>query len=327
MKFLSLLLILPLLLIGVGTTSVHAEDDPCNYHGENVCDSSGICDDDHFDCVSDCADPSAGDTTGKCPGDDTGDEDTGGHKSSDNNNDNDNDKSSDNDNNGKDRSETNPKHNDPCNYYGRDVCDKDRKGCDNHHFDCLTDLDNGDYCTTGMCPGDDRPYKNKKNDDSNENHKNNGNNNHKTVIVHKKTIVNKNNNIAATNTTPKFRVDVVLDKITKAEALQFQMRVIVYGPHVLNKPTLDKPGQVVNIGGCVTSCYTTWEFTAWKVPLGSKISACVWNPNTGHQSCGYGLSHSQYGPETIHVSVPSSSNSDSQTTTSKLSNTGTNENN
>ncbi len=63
-----------------------------------------------------------------------------------------NDDNSNNDNNNKDdndKSETNSKDNDPCDYNGRDVCDKDRKGCDNHNFDCLTDLEDGNYCTTG----------------------------------------------------------------------------------------------------------------------------------------------------------------------------------
>jgi hypothetical protein len=51
-----------------------------------------------------------------------------------------------------DRSETT--NNDPCDYYGLNVCDANGD-CDNENFDCITDLDNGDYCTTGMCPGDD----------------------------------------------------------------------------------------------------------------------------------------------------------------------------
>jgi hypothetical protein len=49
----------------------------------------------------------------------------------------------------------NPEHNDPCNFEGLDVCDKNRNGCDSENFDCVTDLPNGKYCTTGMCPGDD----------------------------------------------------------------------------------------------------------------------------------------------------------------------------
>jgi hypothetical protein len=42
----------------------------CNYNGLNVCDSSGKCDDENFDCISDCPDPKANDITGNCPGDD-----------------------------------------------------------------------------------------------------------------------------------------------------------------------------------------------------------------------------------------------------------------
>jgi hypothetical protein len=45
-------------------------NDPCNYYGLNVCDSSGQCDDEHFDCYSDdCVDGKPG-TTGQCEGDD-----------------------------------------------------------------------------------------------------------------------------------------------------------------------------------------------------------------------------------------------------------------
>lgn len=325
MNYFSLLLILPLLLVGVGITSVRAENnDPCNYHGTNVCGSDGKCEEHvgvtpHFDCTSYDKDGNEC-ITGSCPGDDS------------TNNDNENDKSSDR----------------PCPdgqiQIGGPTCVKDTAdaGWEDENNDGIADgqehkklpCSGGGKLVGSLC---ERVNSNSKDNDnhksssdnhkskSNSNHKDK-NNNHKTIIVNKKTIVKKNN-VLPQPTTPKFRVDVILDKITKAEALQFQMRVIVYGPHVLNKPTLDKPGQVVNLGGCVTSCYTTWEFTAWKVPVGSKISACVWNPNTGHQRCGYGLSHTQYGPETIHVSVPSSSNSDSQTTTSKPSNTGTNENN
>lgn len=48
------------------------------------------------------------------------------------------------------------KKNDPCNYHGLDVCDKDRKVCDNHRFDCLSDnCNDGKPGTTGLCDGDD----------------------------------------------------------------------------------------------------------------------------------------------------------------------------
>ena len=55
----------------------------------------------------------------------------------------------------RDKSVKDPEKNDPCNYHGKNICDKDSKGCDYKHFDCLSDLGNGNYCTTGMCPGDD----------------------------------------------------------------------------------------------------------------------------------------------------------------------------
>jgi hypothetical protein len=45
-------------------------NDPCNYYGLNVCDSSGNCDNDRFDCLSDdCVNGQPG-TTGQCDGDD-----------------------------------------------------------------------------------------------------------------------------------------------------------------------------------------------------------------------------------------------------------------
>jgi plastocyanin len=47
----------------------------------------------------------------------------------------------------------------------------------------------------------------------------------------------------------------------------------------------------VNIGGCVSSCYTTWDFTARKVPVGSEIISCVWNDNTGHTKPADTVSH------------------------------------
>ncbi len=44
-------------------------NDPCNYHGQDICDESGECDSERFDCWSDCSDGSI-QTTGQCPGDD-----------------------------------------------------------------------------------------------------------------------------------------------------------------------------------------------------------------------------------------------------------------
>ena len=52
-------------------------------------------------------------------------------------------------------SETNSRNNEPCNYYGLNVCDS-KGDCDKEHFDCITNHPNGDYCTTGLCPGDDK---------------------------------------------------------------------------------------------------------------------------------------------------------------------------
>jgi hypothetical protein len=103
----------------------------------------------------------------------------------------------------------------------------------------------------------------------------------------------------------KFQVIVVLNETEKAESDTFRMRVIAYGPNTLNKPTLDKPGQLLAIKDCATVCYTTWGFTAYKVPLNTTIQACVWNPESRNKNCGWGNTDSQYGPEIITMSLPS----------------------
>ncbi len=109
----------------------------------------------------------------------------------------------------------------------------------------------------------------------------------------------------------KFQVIVILNDTAKADSDTFRMRVIVYGPHTLNKPTLDKDGQLINIAGCSSSCYSEWGFTASKVPLNSSITACVWNPETGNKNCGYGRSNSQFGPEIISIRIPSGNSNNS----------------
>ena len=47
--------------------------------------------------------------------------------------------------------------NDPCNYYGIDVCtgSGDDRQCDSERFDCLSVCEDGTTRTTGQCPGDD----------------------------------------------------------------------------------------------------------------------------------------------------------------------------
>ena len=47
--------------------------------------------------------------------------------------------------------------NDPCNYYGLDVCTGigDDRQCDSERFDCLSVCEDGTTRTTGQCPGDD----------------------------------------------------------------------------------------------------------------------------------------------------------------------------
>jgi hypothetical protein len=59
---------------------------------------------------------------------------------------------------------------DPCNYYGQNVCDQNGK-CDSDRFDCLTDCDDGSSVTTGeSCPGqnNDRDMDNDSGDETGE---------------------------------------------------------------------------------------------------------------------------------------------------------------
>jgi hypothetical protein len=84
-----------------------------------------------------------------------------------------------------------------------------------------------------------------------------------------------------------------------------RMRVIVYGPHTLNKPTLDKPGTPLFLSDCVGYCYKdagVWSFTGWKVPKGSDFKVCVWNQESGQDNCDWGRANSR--SESIHVQAP-----------------------
>src|SRR5215207_5507468 len=53
--------------------------------------------------------------------------------------------------------DTDTEANDPCNYYGLDVCtgSGDDRQCDSERFDCLSVCEDGTTRTTGQCPGDD----------------------------------------------------------------------------------------------------------------------------------------------------------------------------
>jgi hypothetical protein len=46
------------------------------------------------------------------------------------------------------------KGNDPCNYYGLNICDKNGD-CDSERFDCWSECKDGSTAVTGQCPGDD----------------------------------------------------------------------------------------------------------------------------------------------------------------------------
>ena len=81
------------------------------------------------------------------------------------------------------------------------------------------------------------------------------------------------------------------------------MRVIVYGPHTLNKPTLDKPETPIYLSSCGYNevCYQdagVWGFTSWKVPQGASFKVCV-TSNNGNVSCDWGYADSR--DESIHV--------------------------
>jgi hypothetical protein len=59
-----------LILIQSSVSAQESENDPCNYHGLNICNSSGQCDDERFDCYTDdCVNGEIG-ITGQCDGDD-----------------------------------------------------------------------------------------------------------------------------------------------------------------------------------------------------------------------------------------------------------------
>lgn len=158
----------------------------------------------------------------------------------------------------------------------------------------------GNYCTTGMCPGDDRPYKNNDNNnhhtssnhDSNNNH--NSNDNHKSSNHH-------DSNSCCYDSSKGFDVNIVLDN---AQPGKYQVRVIVYGVNTLNKPTLDKPGMTVS-SHCVDCRINagTWSFTDWKVQNGDRIKACAIELETRTTSCDFGVANKGR-TDTIHVQLP-----------------------
>ncbi len=91
----------------------------------------------------------------------------------------------------------------------------------------------------------------------------------------------------------------------KEQAGDRRMRVIVYGPHTLNKPTLDKPCLPLFLNVCQNSCVKdmgVWSFTGWKVPKGSDFKVCVWNQESGLDNCNWGRANSR--SESIHVKAP-----------------------
>ena len=100
----------------------------------------------------------------------------------------------------------------------------------------------------------------------------------------------------------KFNVHVFVDFGYGQSGDNDRIRV-VYGPHTLNKPTLDKPGTPIYLGSCGHNevCYQdagVWSFTSWKVPQGASFKACV-TSNNGNVSCDWGYANSRH--ESIHV--------------------------
>jgi hypothetical protein len=100
----------------------------------------------------------------------------------------------------------------------------------------------------------------------------------------------------------KFNVQIVLDNARKE---QYQVRVVVYGLHTLNKPTLDKPGVTIYASQCIGQCSVDagiWSFTDSKVNNGDQIKACAINTATRNEYCGYG-SADKSRIETIHIPI------------------------
>ena len=113
----------------------------------------------------------------------------------------------------------------------------------------------------------------------NDNHK--GSDNHKGDGNHKSSDNNHNDN------GKKFKVHVNLIYLNGVGG-QHKFRVIVYGPHTLNKPTLDKPGYSFKLEPCDDDhCRFDLgkvSFTGWKVPKNTSFKACVWPSTSSHSS-------------------------------------------
>lgn len=121
---------------------------------------------------------------------------------------------------------------------------------------------------------------------------------------------NDNHKSSSSSSVEKFKVHVYVDFGYAQSGDNDRIRVIVYGPHTLNKPTLDKPGILINLGSCGRGevCYQDvgiWTFSDWKVNSGDKIKACALNTETSNQDCGYGTADKSR-TDTIHIPVSTS---------------------
>ena len=105
------------------------------------------------------------------------------------------------------------------------------------------------------------------------------------------------NNNHKSSSVEKFKVHVNLIYLN-AVGGEHKFRVIVYGPHTLNKPTLDKPGYPFKLEACDDDhCrfdLGTVSFTSWKVPKDSSFETCVWpSKDSSEKSCAWGKATSR----------------------------------
>lgn len=125
----------------------------------------------------------------------------------------------------------------------------------------------------------------KKDSSNNNNHHDSSNNNHKKSNDNHK---ESNDNNCCYDSSKKFHIDIILDNQYNSNDKKYEVRVVVYGIHTLNKPTLDNPGKTVYISNLEYTNVGTWSFSDWKVHSGDEIKACAINVRNNVESCGYG---------------------------------------
>jgi type II secretory pathway pseudopilin PulG len=170
--------------------------------------------------------------------------------------------------------------------------DDNKQSSDNNNDDKFDSCPDVNTCNNGgpleshheICPDDVCSQDNNKK--SNDNHKSSDDNNHQS---------RHHTGDGVHHGSEKFKVHVNLIYLN-AVGGKHEWRVIVYGPHTLNKPTLDKSGYKVNLEACDDDhCrfdLGTVSFTSWKVPKGSSFKACVWK-DSSDKSCSWGKATSR----------------------------------